>query len=116
MYYLAIDQGTTGSTAMLVNSKTFKIITKKNQECLGESKIDPKLIKGIGITNQRETICAFDRKGNPLENAIVWQDRRTGDFCQRLKDQNLESKIKSITGLTIDPYFSGTKINWLINF
>ena len=72
-------------------------------------------IRSIGITNQRETTCAFDIAGNPLHNAIVWQDRRTANFCTDLKEKGLESKVKSLTGLPLDPYFSATKMNWLLN-
>ena len=72
-------------------------------------------ILAIGITNQRETTCAFNRSGTPLANAIVWQDRRTSDFCQELNSKTgLTEKIKTLTGLPIDPYFSATKMNWLL--
>ncbi len=72
-------------------------------------------IATIGITNQRETVCFWDRAtGAPLCNAIVWQDRRTADFCAALKKKGLESSIRRKTGLLLDPYFSGTKIRWAI--
>lgn len=72
-------------------------------------------IKSIGITNQRETIVIWDKQtGKPVHNAIVWQDRRTTDFCEAIKNQNLESKIYDKTGLVIDPYFSASKINWIL--
>ena len=126
---------------MIVNAKNFNIISKSNTEfinttlalCCGhnlddilnsvkestlkaisDAKINAKEIKSIGITNQKETIAAFTKDGKAIENAIVWQDRRTVDFCEHLKQQGNESLIKRKTGLTLDPYFSGTKINWLI--
>ena len=139
-YILSIDQGTTGTTAALIDSKTFKFIDKVNKEfpqifpkpgmvehnlndiwetvsttinqVLEKNNIDPKEISSIGITNQRETTCAFKKDGTPLENAIVWQDRRTRDFCTELKSS--EKRVRSLTGLPIDPYFSGTKMNWFL--
>ena len=142
MYYISIDQGTTGSTVMVVDSDNFRIVAKENTEfkqilpgpgvvehdlndiwdsinssmkvCFSKSNIKPSEILGIGITNQRETVCAFDKSCHPIENAIVWQDRRTSDYCESLKSRGLEGKIKETTGLTIDPYFSASKINWLI--
>lgn len=72
-------------------------------------------VVAIGITNQRETTVAWDRKtGKPVHNAIVWQDRRTADTCAALTKQGLESEVAKRTGLTIDPYFSGTKLKWLL--
>ena len=143
MYILAIDQGTTGSTSLLVNESNFEIIAKANNEfrqilpepgivehnlndiwesvkkstlqVLNETGIDPKLITSIGITNQRETITAFSKSGEQIENAIVWQDRRTSNYCTKLRESGYEEKVSQLTGLTLDPYFSGTKINWLIN-
>lgn len=73
-------------------------------------------IAGIGITNQRETTLVWDRKtGAPLYRAIVWQDRRTAKFCQTLKDKGLESTVSDKTGLLIDPYFSASKIRWILD-
>ena len=73
-------------------------------------------IAAIGITNQRETVVAWDRQtGQPLANAIVWQDRRTAQFCDDLRGQDLEPDIQRRTGLLLDPYFSGTKMRWLID-
>lgn len=73
-------------------------------------------IAGIGITNQRETVVAWDRhSGQPVGHAIVWQDRRTADHCQTLRDQGLEPVIREKTGLVLDPYFSATKIRWLLD-
>jgi len=73
-------------------------------------------IAGIGITNQRETTVVWERAtGRPIHRAIVWQDRRTADTCQRLKDAGHEARVSSATGLLLDPYFSGTKIGWLLH-
>ncbi len=140
---LAIDQGTTGTTAAFINEDTLEFIGKVNEEfpqifpkpgwvehnlndiwkCtesvitkgLKKFSIDPKEISSIGITNQRETVGAWDKDGTPFANAIVWQDRRTSSFCEHLKSKGLEKSIKAKTGLTVDPYFSGTKIHWLLN-
>lgn len=142
-FLLAIDQGTTGTTAVLVDDKTFELKSKFNKEfpqifpspglvehnlndiwgtvettvteVLKKSNITADQISAIGITNQRETICAFNSNGEQLHNAIVWQDRRTSDYCNQLKEKGLSETITQKTGLTIDPYFSGTKINWLLN-
>jgi len=73
-------------------------------------------ISAIGITNQRETVVAWDRKtGEPVGRAIVWQDRRTADYCQELRDRGLESTIREKAGLELDPYFSASKIRWLLD-
>jgi len=69
---------------------------------------------GIGITNQRETVFTWDREGRPLHNGIVWQDRRTSERCEELEGTEIENKVNSRTGLRVDPYFSGTKIEWLL--
>ena len=72
-------------------------------------------IAAIGITNQRETVVVWDREtGKPLSRAIVWQDRRTADICTQMKDAGHEAEIRARTGLLLDPYFSGTKMRWLI--
>ncbi len=143
-YILSIDQGTTGTTACLIDAETFLFIGKVNSEypqifpkptwvehnlndiwstveqttrdLLKLFNVQGSQICSIGITNQRETTCAFNRQGIPLANAIVWQDRRTTDYCQDLKKiPGIIEKIKTITGLPIDPYFSATKMNWLLN-
>ncbi len=78
--------------------------------------LTPKNIQGIGITNQRETTILWDRKtSKPIARAIVWQDRRTTDLCKTLKKQGLEPLFMQKTGLLLDPYFSGTKISWLLD-
>ncbi len=138
---LAIDQGTTGTTAVLINANTFEFIGKANKEypqvypqpgwvehnlndiwstigdtvraVLKNHNSNPFSIQAIGLTNQRETTCAFQKDGTPLHHAIVWQDRRTNEHCLQLKPK--EKFIKEKTGLPIDPYFSGTKMAWLLN-
>ncbi|MBD66913.1 MAG: glycerol kinase [Halobacteriovoraceae bacterium] len=139
-FILSIDQGTTGTTALLIDAKNFELIDKVNQEftqhfpkpswvehdlaeiwksventtkeVLKKNSVSGDQIKAIGITNQRETTCAFNKKGHPLAKAIVWQDRRTHEYCK--KNTDAYKKLKKKTGLPLDPYFSGTKMNWLL--
>jgi glycerol kinase len=142
-YILAIDQGTTGTTVLLVD-QNLHILAKTNQEfpqyypkpgwvehdlneiwsstltsiqkVLEQSGIKATDITTIGITNQRETTCLWDRKtGEPIEKAIVWQCRRTESICQKLKKAKKESIFQKKTGLLLDPYFSGTKIKWYLD-
>ncbi len=141
-YLLAIDEGTTGTTAIVMDTELnlvaeasvdfpqhfpkpgwvehdpkeiWKAVGESVAAVLGKSVIDAKAIVAIGITNQRETLCFWDRKtGESLANAIVWQDRRTADFCDSLKKQSLEKIFQRATGLLLDPYFSGTKAAWAI--
>lgn len=141
-YLLAIDQGTTSTRAIVFNAAgniqgdsqiEFKqyfpadgwvehdpeeIWDTTERVCLqaiANAKLKATDIKAIGITNQRETTVVWDRAtGKALYKAIVWQDRRTADFCGELKEQGLEAKVHSKTGLLIDPYFSGTKIRWIL--
>ena len=140
---LAIDQGTTSTRAIIFSlegkklfssqlefrqyfpkngwvehnaeeiwKKTLKVIKKVISNC---KKKNIKILT-VGITNQRETIVAWNKiNGKPICKAIVWQDRRTESFCKKLKKNNFENKIRKKTGLFIDPYFSATKINWIIN-
>lgn len=76
---------------------------------------DGSTIAGIGITNQRETTVAWSKKsGRPLHRAIVWQDRRTAERCDELRSEGFEPTIRKLTGLVLDPYFSGTKMEWLL--
>ena len=76
----------------------------------------PDRIAAIGITNQRETVVAWDRAtGEPLTRALVWQDRRTADFCAALKEQGHEDAVRAKTGLLLDPYFSATKMRWMLD-
>ncbi len=139
-YILAIDQGTT-STRVCVFDQDGSLVTQAQKEfpqifpqpgwvehqpeailnslrvTLAQAieKIDKTQIAGIGITNQRETVLIWDRKTHkPVMNAIVWQCRRTQDFCAKLTKQKLAKKIQSKTGLVIDPYFSASKINWIL--
>ena len=79
------------------------------------SQISPTKLAAIGISNQRETILAWDRSsGRPLGPAVIWQCRRTADFCQHLREQGLETFLRERTGLTIDPLFSASKARWLL--
>jgi glycerol kinase len=142
-YILALDQGTTSCRAIVFNhagdivataQKEFTQIFPQSawvehdadeiwstqfavsQEVLVKAKITAKDVAAIGITNQRETTLVWDRKtGNPIHNAIVWQDRRTAGFCDELKARGLEKHVKDTTGLVIDAYFSGTKIKWILD-
>lgn len=141
-YLLAIDQGTTSSRAILftlegrihaVEQQEFAQIYPDSgwvehdpeaiwdtvratcQAVLDNSGVDASQIAGVGITNQRETTVLWDRKtGKPVYNAIVWQDRRTAGFCQQLKDDGHEPGVTERSGLIIDPYFSATKIRWIL--
>jgi glycerol kinase len=84
--------------------------------CIRESNIQPSQIAGIGITNQRETTIIWDKEtGAPIYNAIVWQCRRTAEYCEELKKEGLTKYIKNTTGLLIDAYFSATKIKWILD-
>ena len=140
-YILALDQGTTNSRAIIFN-KMGEVVASSHREfaqiyprpswveqdpleiwntqlsvakdVMFKSNIDAKDIISIGITNQRETTIIWDRKsGNPIYNAIGWQDRRTSSFCDELKKLGYEKVIKDKTGLEIDSYFSATKIRWI---
>ena len=140
-YILAIDQGTTGTTACLID-KSGHLITKSNKpfrqifpkpgwvehnfKDIWQSVLkviedvtldfDRNQIVAIGISNQRETVFVWDRlTGQPICNGIVWQCRRSGPFCEKLlQDDNIVKTIKEKTGLTIDPYFSASKVNWIL--
>ena len=140
---LSIDQGTTGTTVLVIDH-SLNILSKKNnefpqhypqpgwvehnpheiwevttrtiQEALTQAQIDPKRIAAIGITNQRETTILWERAtSEPIQKAIVWQDRRTAPICDKLKKAGKERLFRSRTGLVLDPYFSGTKIKWLLD-
>ena len=142
-YILSIDQGTTGSRVLIFNHEG-EIITSAYQEikqffpnpgwvehdpveyltsiksctkeAIEKSGINAKEIEAIGITNQRETTILWDMEtGKPLYNAIVWQCRRTSDYCNDLKSKGYEKIIREKTGLFIDAYFSASKIKWIIN-
>ncbi len=141
-FVLAIDQGTTGSRAIILNSSGKNIgkgyveikqyypkpgwvehdpqeILKSAQiairRAIQESGIRSREIAAIGITNQRESTVLWNRNsGRPFHRVIVWQDRRTSSICSELKKRGLEPFVHSRTGLVLDPYFSGTKITWLL--
>ena len=141
-YILALDQGTTSCRAIIYNKKGQPIITAQKefqqffpksgwveqdameiwttqmnvaQEALLRLNGDYKNIEAIGITNQRETTIVWDKNtGKPIYNAIVWQCRRTSEYCETLKEEGLESKIREKTGLIIDSYFSATKLRWIL--
>ena len=141
-YILAIDQGTTGTTALLVD-RSLRVAARVNREfpqhfprlgwvehdlreiwasvleaiqaALRQARVQPSQIAAIGITNQRETVCLWDRKTlKPAHRAIVWQDRRTAEDCEKLRARLLEPLYRARTGLLLDPYFSGTKLAWLL--
>ena len=142
-YVIALDQGTTSSRAILIDEignlidikqKEFSQIfpnrgwvehdpleilssqIKVFEDLLSSNSIDPKSIISLGITNQRETTVLWDKDtGNPLYNAIVWQDKRTANICEKIKKDGLEEYIKENTGLVVDSYFSATKIKWIID-
>ncbi|MFD2555746.1 glycerol kinase GlpK [Sphingobacterium tabacisoli] len=142
-YILALDQGTTSSRAILfsqkgeiieIAQKEFTQIYPKSgwvehdaqeiwstqlavmTEVVAKTKLNLEAIKAIGITNQRETTIVWNRKtGKPIYNAIVWQDRRTADYCKKIAEKGLERTIQEKTGLLIDAYFSASKINWILN-
>lgn len=142
-FLLSIDQGTTGSTAFVL-SPDAKVLGKANREypqhfpkpgwvehdtaeiwasvlgaiedALAIAKVDAKDCLAIGITNQRETTVIWDRATSaPIHRAIVWQDRRTADRCRALRDAGHEALFRSRTGLVLDPYFSGTKVAWILD-
>jgi glycerol kinase len=142
-YILSLDQGTTSSRAILFNQegkitsvaqKEFKQIFPKPgwvehdpgeiwssqvsvaAEAISKANITAAKVSAIGITNQRETTIVWNRKtGEPVYNAIVWQDRRTADICAKLKDEGYTDTFRTKTGLVLDPYFSGTKIKWILD-
>ena len=142
-YILSIDQGTTSSRGVLFD-ENYEIIsigqneftqffpdsgwvehdpeeiwTSTLESCrsaIKQSKINPNQIRAIGITNQRETTVVWDKEtGMPIYNAIVWQDRRTSDYCQSLRSLGHESLVNQKTGLLLDPYFCATKIAWILD-
>ncbi|PCJ98862.1 MAG: glycerol kinase [Flavobacteriaceae bacterium] len=142
-YILALDQGTTSSRAVIfdksgnivsVAQKEFTQIFPKPgwvehdpmeiwstqsgmaNEVLTKKGLNPSNITAIGITNQRETVVVWDKStGNPIYNAIVWQDKRTANYCDELKQQGKSQLIREKTGLVIDSYFSGTKVKWILD-
>jgi glycerol kinase len=139
---LAIDQGTTGTTCLVFDrdgrvrgraysefeqhfprpgwvehdpNEIWEVTRRVASHALADAKADPGSLEAVGITNQRETVVAWDRQsGEPVHNALVWQDRRTAARCAELRDEGHEGLVRERTGLVIDPYFSGTKIEWLV--
>jgi glycerol kinase len=142
-YILSIDQGTTSSRAILFNKKGEIVHSAQREitqyfpkpgwvehnpneiwgsilsvvaEVLSESEIKPEQIAGIGITNQRETTIVWDKEtGHPVYNAIVWQSRQTSEICEELKEKGYNDLFRNKSGLLIDPYFSGTKVKWILD-
>ena len=140
-FFITIDQGTTSTRAILYDNKINKVdftqveLTQYYPEegwvehdleeiwlsvvsCVSNliknNSLKPEEVVSIGITNQRETVAIWDKKTlKPLSRAIVWQDRRTSNFCQKMKEEGIEKVIKEKTGLLLDPYFSATKMKWL---
>ncbi|RVU84293.1 glycerol kinase [Leucothrix sargassi] len=141
-FIAAIDQGTTSTRCIIFNEELKAVATAQQEftqhfpnsgwvehdandlintakatftDAVKKANLTPSDIASIGITNQRETLVLWDKtSGEPLHKAIVWQDRRTADYCKELKDQGLEAMITEKTGLRADPYFSGTKLRWLL--
>ena len=142
-HILALDQGTTSSRAIVFDERGTLVSVAREEfaqiypqpgwvehdakailatqravarEALRRAAVPPKSVAAIGITNQRETTLVWDRQsGEPIANAIVWQDRRTAPACRDLKEAGAESLVRERTGLVIDPYFSATKIGWLLD-
>src|SRR5690349_12731571 len=137
-HILAIDQGTTSSRALLFDGDLRPIRTAQEEfpqlfpasgwvehdpEAIwattlstARAALDGERVAALGITNQRETTLVWDRDtGRPIHNAIVWQDRRTAPLCEALRAEGLADQVAERTGLLIDPYFSGTKLSWILD-
>jgi glycerol kinase len=142
-YILSLDQGTTSSRAILFNQQGAIVAVAQHEfeqfypnpgwvehdpteiwtsqlscavEVLGKAGIEPRDVAAIGITNQRETVVVWERvTGKAIHPAIVWQDRRTAAFCEKLKASGAEEMVSSKTGLVLDPYFSATKVRWILD-
>ncbi len=142
-HVLAIDQGTTSTRSIVFNDEALKLSAAQREfqqfypspgcvehdaehiwrdtvatarEAIARSGLGARDFAAIGITNQRETAVVWDRRtGIPIHRAIVWQDRRTADVCAHLKDDGVEDLVRQRTGLLLDPYFSGTKVAWLLD-
>lgn len=143
LHILAIDQGTTGSTALVMDTKgrtlgranrefaqhfpepgrvehdpeeIWSSVVESVREALSNAAVRGEQIGAVGITNQRETVVLWDRKTDrPIHRAVVWQDRRTTERCAALKLEGHEARVREVTGLVLDPYFSGTKLEWLLD-
>ncbi len=141
-HILAIDQGTTSTRAMIFDSdmgitavaqqeftqhfphsgwvehdanEIWDTVLATCKDALKKADLTASDIAGIGITNQRETVVVWDKSGRPIHNAVVWQDRRTADLCATLRDQGFEEEVTAKTGLLMDPYFSSTKLKWVLD-
>jgi glycerol kinase len=142
-YVLAIDQGTTGTTVLVFDrevnikgrayseitqhyprpgwvehdpSEIWKVTMRVVADALADAGVEARELRAVGITNQRETTVLWERAtGEPVANAIVWQDRRTAGLCDELKARGLEEDARARTGLIFDAYFSGTKVKWLLD-
>ena len=142
-YVLAIDQGTTGSRAIIFNNDSATVgeayaeftqhypkpgwvehdaseiwdgVLQVIEKALEDSGVSPDNLAAIGITNQRETVVMWDREtGEPVNNAIVWQDRRGASICSELVEQGYEKMVRDKAGLTVDAYFSGSKVKWMLD-
>ncbi len=142
-HILAIDQGTTSSRAIVLDGEMGVVASAQQEftqhfpasgwvehdagdlwstvletcrDALKKAGVAASHIAGIGVTNQRETTVVWDREtGRAVHNAIVWQDRRTADFCRQLREAGHEAEVTAITGLLLDPYFSGTKLKWILD-
>jgi glycerol kinase len=140
---VAIDQGTTGSTVLVLDKRgrvvarayseftqhypkpgwvehdpeeIWRVTLKVLRQAVKRARVKAMDVAAIGITNQRETTVLWDRKtGKPIHRAIVWQDRRTAAFCEAMKADGHEARVRAQTGLVLDPYFSGTKVRWLLD-
>src|ERR1700682_2775568 len=141
-YVFGIDQGTTGTHVLIIDDELkirgkayrelrqffprsgwvehdleeiWRSVTYCVDRALRSAQVAGKEIAAIGITNQRETTALWHREsGKPINRAIVWQDRRTAEQCAVLKERGEEARVRARTGLVLDPYFSGTKISWLL--
>jgi glycerol kinase len=139
---IAIDQGTTSTRAIAFDAALNRLATAQHElhqiypapslvehdpeaiwsatiacvrEAMAQASLEPRDVAGIGITNQRETTVIWERAtGKPIHNAIVWQDRRTAELCDLLRESDHEPEIAAKTGLLLDPYFSASKIAWLL--
>ncbi len=142
-HVLAIDQGTTSTRGIVFNDQARTVSVAQREfpqhypapgwvehdaediwrdtlatarEAIDKSGIGARGIAAVGITNQRETAVVWERStGKPIHRAIVWQDRRTADHCARLRNDGAEDLVRQRTGLLLDPYFSGTKVAWLLD-
>src|SRR5947209_12377675 len=142
-FVLSIDQGTTGTTALVFDrdcrvrgrgyseftqhyprpgwvehdaEEIWRVSLGAAREALEGAGVEARELRAVGVTNQRETVVAWERaSGSPVGRAIVWQDRRTASICAELKARGLEETVRAKTGLMLDPYFSGTKLKWLLD-